>query len=89
MIETRQEYSFEYFANNYSVSVTKEIVLTENNVVIGRNRVHGMAFMPGMIDQLIEYLGDPNHALVSYCNTIWTPEIIAAQNALIEQANQN
>jgi hypothetical protein len=88
MITTEQQYSFEYFANNNSFSVHREIVMIEDDKILGRQRVNSMAFLPGMVDELAEYLGDVNHPLVSYCNIIWTPDIIEAQRAIESLNNQ-
>ncbi len=87
MITPREEYSFEYFAHNNSFSVHREIELSEDGKSLGRQRVHSMAFLPGMVDELAKYLGDENHPLVSYCNIIWTPDIIKAQEE-INRENQ-
>ncbi len=87
MITSEQHYSFEYFANNNSFSVHREIVMQEDGKKIAMQRIHSMAFVPGMVDELAKYLGDPNHPLVSYCNIIWTPDIIKAQEALNNSNN--
>ena len=81
MLEKRLEIGFEYFPSTSSFSVHKESIVFEYGKEIARNR-HTKAFTPGMVDELAEYLGDPDHPLVSYCNIIWTPDIIEAQEAL-------
>lgn len=86
MITTKQDFSFEYFSNNKSFSIHREILMYEDGKFLGSQRVHSKAFLPGMVDELVEYIADKNHPLVSYCNIIWTPEIIALQEE-INQAN--
>ncbi len=87
MITTIQQFSFEYFPNNYSVSVHKELVILDENIVLGHNRIHTTAFFPGTIEQLINYVGDSENPIVAFCNSTWTPEIIADQEALNAQNN--
>lgn len=87
MIETVQEFSFEYFPGSNSFSIHKEIVLKEDGRILGRNRIHSMGFTPTMIEQMKDYLGDENHPLIAYCNTIWTPEVVEAQRLLEAAAN--
>ncbi len=81
MLEKKLEIEFEYFPNTGSFSIHKDSVVLENGVEFARNR-DSRAFVPGQVDELAEYLGDPNHPLISYCNIIWTPDIIEAQKAL-------
>lgn len=80
MLEKKLEIGFEYFPNTSSFSIHKDSLVLEDGVEIARSR-HTCAFLPGQVDELSEYLGDPNHPLVSYCNIIWTPDIIEAQEA--------
>lgn len=82
MITTQEEFVPEYFQNNYSVTMHKEVIILEDNVIKGRARIDSRAFLPGDIDQLITYIGDENAPIVGFCNATWTPEIIAAQQAI-------
>ena len=87
MITKELQFPFEYFPNNHSFSIHKEQIVKEDGVVIGKQIIDTCSFLPGQIDKLAEYLGNPDHPLVSYCNIIWTPEIIEAQE-LIDAKNQ-
>ncbi len=87
MLEKKLEISFEYFEGTKSFSIYKDSLVLEDGIEIARSR-HTKAFLPGMVEELAEYLGDPNHPLVSYCNIIWTPDIIEAQKAIELLNNQ-
>ncbi len=82
MITKELQFPFEYFPHNSSFSIRKEQLLKEDGVVIAKNTLDTKAFLPGMVDELAEYFGDSDHPLVSYCNIIWTPDIIAKQQEL-------
>ncbi len=87
MITTTEEFSFEYFPGNYSISLHKEIVILDGTKVLGRNKIDTMAFLPGTLEKLISYIGDEDNPIIAFCNTTWTPEIIAAQEAINAQNN--
>lgn len=81
MLEKKLEIGFEYFPGTHSFSINKYTVVLEDGKEIS-NGVHTCSFLPGQVEELIKYLEDPEHPLVSYCNIIWTPDIIAVQEAI-------
>ncbi len=82
MITKELQFPFEYFPNNSSFSVQKEQIVKEDGETIGKKIIDTRAFLPGQIDELAKYLGEPDHPLVSYCNIIWTPDMIATQEEI-------
>ncbi len=82
MITKELQFAFEYFPNSLSFSISKEQLIKEDNIIIAKQRIDTKGFLPGTIEQLIDYIGDENSPIIAFCNATWTPEIIAAQEAI-------
>jgi hypothetical protein len=71
-----------------TLSAAKHNVVKKDGIEIARNLIDRMAFVPGDILKATEYLGAGYENEIAYLNSVWTPEVIAAHEALVAAAQQ-
>ena len=73
--------------NNKTISIAIDTVILKNGEEIARER-NRMAFVPGEIDKVKNFIGATEGPEVDYLNAIWTADVIAAHQALMEAEGQ-
>ena len=68
-----------------SIAMDRVIVDANGNQIAKVSRVR-RAFVPGEIEQVKEWLGATESPEIDYLSAIWTPEVIAAYQELLNAA---
>lgn len=74
---------FEINQENKTISIRLDTVIKENDVELSRS-CHRTAFVPGQIEDVKAYLGVEDSAEIQYLNSIWTAQVIADYEAMIQ-----
>lgn len=73
--------------NNKTISVLKESIIYKDGIEIARQR-HRCAFVPGDIKKVKAYMNVEESPEITYLNSIWTREAIAAYDQLMAANNE-
>lgn len=74
---------FEMNPENKTLSIRRDTIIKEDGVELSRS-YHRCAYVPGDIDKVREYLGVEESPEITYLESVWTDEVIAAYKEKIE-----
>lgn len=71
-----------------TLSISRYDVIMEDGVEISASNPHTQGFSPGEIEDIKSFIGVTDSPEITYLESIWTPDVVAAWQLAQEQLNQ-
>lgn len=86
IIKSKKLKNFDVDAENKTVSISYEIILTDDIEGELARKKYRRAFVPGQVEEIKAWaeVGNQNPYIV-FLNSIWTPAVISAYQASLEE----